>query len=72
MPVKFYVLLVISLAIVPLCCDLFLGRKRLKEILRHKRERIVLIFLSLFFVELVWLVLRIYLMVYQLPLESKW
>lgn len=72
MGVQYYVMLLGAILVVPLCYDLFKGRLAFREMLKSKSHRIELILLSAISFEIVWILIKIYLMLKQLPLSTKY
>lgn len=72
MGIKEYLLLVGAFLIVPLWYYLSRGMAALEEVLRDKQKRIALLLLSLILVDIVWFLIKTYLMVRQLPLPTKY
>lgn len=72
MRIQEYLLLIGAFLIVPLWYDLSKGRSALKEVFRNKPKAIELLLLSLISVDVVWLLIKIYLMMMQLPLSTKY
>ncbi len=72
MGIQHYLILVGAFLIVPLYYDLFKGRDALKRALKNKLQAIELIVLSVMTVEVVWILIKIYLMIKQLPLSTKY
>lgn len=67
-----YLLIIGAFLIVPLWYDLSKGRAAFKEVFRNKPKAIELLLLSLISVDIVWLIMKIYFMMKQLPLSAKW
>ena len=67
-----YLLLIGAFLIFPLWVDLSKGGIALKEVLRSKTKTIELFLLSIAFTDVVWLLIKIYLMIKQLPLSTKY
>lgn len=72
MGARYYLLLVGATLVVPLCYDLFKGSKALKELLGTKLGIIKITLLSSFVFSVVLVLLKIYLMIKQLPLATKY
>lgn len=72
MDLKYYFILIGSVAIVPLFCHLIWGHEKFIEKVHRKVDLAKIIFLSFFIFELFWIIIKIYLMVSQLPLTEKW
>lgn len=67
-----YLLLIGAFLVVPLWYDLSKGRPALKEALKNKTKAIEILLLSLILVDVIWFLLKIYLMIKQLPLSTKY
>lgn len=72
MGISEYLLLMGAFLTVPICYDLFKGNGELKEAIKDKKKATELLFLSLTFTGVVWVLLKVYLMVIQLPLSTKY
>ncbi len=72
MGVQEYLLLIGAFLVFPLWYDLFKGRAALKEVFKSKAKAIELFLLSIVFVDVVLLLIKIYLMIKQLPLSTKY
>ena len=72
MGVREYLLLIGAFLIFPLWYDLSKGRAALKEVFKSKAKARKLLLLSIVSVHVVWLLMRIYLMIMQLPLSTKY
>ena len=72
MRVQEYLLLIGVFFAFPLWSDLFKGRTALKEVFESKEKAIELFLLSIVSVDVVLLLIKIYLMIKQLPLSTKY
>ena len=73
MGIQEYLLLIGALLIFPLWYALSTkGMDALKEAFREKKKMIILLLLSLVSVNIVWVLIKIYLMIKQLPLSTKY
>lgn len=72
MGVAEYLTLIGAFFIIPIWYDLFKGTEALKEILKNKKKRVELFILSALSTEIVWTLIKVYLMVKQLPLSTKY
>ena len=67
-----YIVLLGAFFIVPLSYDLFRGRDALKEKIKSKKDLAEIVALSLLVTDIVWILLKIYLMMLELPLSTKY
>lgn len=72
MRVQEYLLLIGVFFAFPLWYDLFKGRTALKEVFKSKEKAIELFLLSIVSVDVVLLLIKIYLMIKQFPLSTKY
>lgn len=72
MRIQKYLILIGAFFAIPLWYDLSKGRSALKEIFRSKIKTAELFALSIMSTNFAWLLIKIYLMVKQLPLSTKY
>ena len=72
MGISEYLLLIGAFLTVPICYDLFKVSEGLKEVIKNKKKAAEILLLSVSYTGVVWVLLKIYLMVIQLQLSTKY